>query len=359
MPAHPAGPDGLEDPIRFKNRLADARRQIRALDDAPSDVSSWFQPAEKLGGNRAFWRGQDNGLAVFLGGELFQVYRTAVPLDELTVVGRTAHIVPLLTAMEEGTEFYLVVVSRENVRLLRGSRSAMSEVSIPGRVNDVDVGSSKARSSDQLQFRTTGSASGGKQVALFHGHASAATVTDEHVLAYLRDIDGAVTDVIGGRRAPLVFAGDVSLFPLYREVNSYKPLVEPSLQGNFDAFSATDLHARAWPLVQEQLAERRQDLLASVLEAIGSGKGSTDVAAVINAAAAGRVGTVILTHGKQLWGRYNADARNVQVLSGRQTDTEDLLNLAAIHTLRNGGDVWIAEPDELPAGDMIAAAYRF
>ncbi|HHP7235758.1 MAG TPA: hypothetical protein ACFCUC_14095 [Desulfobacterales bacterium] len=40
-------------------------------------------------------------------------------------------------------------------------------------------------------------------------------------------------------------------------------------------------------------------------------------------------------------------------------DSEDLLNLAALDTLRNGGTVYALEPDQLPESGPLAALLRY
>jgi hypothetical protein len=359
IPTHPGGPDAQEDPVRFKNRLAEARRQIAALSNGPSDIPSWFEPAEELSGNAGFWRSQGDGLAMFLGRELFRVFRTALSLEELTLVGPNAHIVPLLAAMEEGTEFYVLAVSQDRIRLFRGSRSAIFDVETPGSPDGVDEMLTAERSPDQLQFRTIGSRSGGGQVALFHGHGGTDADGEEHLVKYLREVDREVGRALENKNAPLVFAGDVSLFPLYKQANSSPSLVESFIRGNPDELSSTELHAQAWPLVEEQLDARCRKTLAAVEEAVASGKGATDIAGTIGAAVRGRVETLLLGEGEHVWGRYNAPEQNVQVLPDRVADSEDLLNVAAIHTLRNGGRVLVVKPDELAFAGAVAAAYRF
>jgi hypothetical protein len=176
---------------------------------------------------------------------------------------------------------------------------------------------------------------------------------------YLREVDREVGGALENKDAPLVFAGDVSLFPVYKEANRYPALVESFVRGNPDGLSATDLHALAWPLVQEQVNEGRRKTLAAVEEAVGSRKGSTDIAGIIGAAAGGRVETLLVAAGEHVWGRYDAPRQDVQVLPDRVSGSEDLLNVAAIHTLRNGGRVLVTEPDEFSFADTIAAAYRF
>jgi hypothetical protein len=359
IPTHPGGPDAQENPIRFKNRIAEARQQIAALSTAPSEAPSWLKPAEELSANAAFWRSQSDGLAVLFGQDLFDVYRTALPFEELTVVGPNAHVVPLLAALEEGTDFYVLAVSQDSARLLRGSRSVLSEVEVPGTPDGVDETVSEGGSRDQLQYRTIGSGGGREHVALFHGHPSADADAKEHLVEYFRAVDKEVARALDDGNAPLVFAGDVSLFPVYKEANSYPALVESSVRGNPDGVSATDLHALAWPLVQEQLDEGRRKTLAAVEAAVGSRKGSTDIAGIIGAAAGGRVETLLVATGKHVWGRYNAPKQNIQVLPDRVSDCEDLLNVAAVHTLRNGGTVLVVDPDELRFAGAVAAAYRF
>jgi hypothetical protein len=39
--------------------------------------------------------------------------------------------------------------------------------------------------------------------------------------------------------------------------------------------------------------------------------------------------------------------------------SEDLLNLAALHTFLNGGVVYAVEPDAVPSNQSVAAVYRY
>lgn len=42
-----------------------------------------------------------------------------------------------------------------------------------------------------------------------------------------------------------------------------------------------------------------------------------------------------------------------------ETDDEDMLDFAAIHTLLNGGTVYAVEPDQMPDKVQAAAIFRF
>ena len=58
-------------------------------------------------------------------------------------------------------------------------------------------------------------------------------------------------------------------------------------------------------------------------------------------------------------GTFNPDTLDVTLHKEPQLHSEDLLNLAALFTLTNGGDVWLLAPEHVPSGNQIAAALRY
>ena len=63
--------------------------------------------------------------------------------------------------------------------------------------------------------------------------------------------------------------------------------------------------------------------------------------------------------GEQLWGHYNPDTRTLEHHDTPDTQTDDLLNYAAIQTFLNGGTVYAVPKEHVPNGGLIAAIYRF
>jgi hypothetical protein len=56
---------------------------------------------------------------------------------------------------------------------------------------------------------------------------------------------------------------------------------------------------------------------------------------------------------------FDPEANSVQIHPQHQAGDEDLLDLAALHTLTNGGNVYAVEPGNVPQDKAIAAVFRY
>ncbi len=77
------------------------------------------------------------------------------------------------------------------------------------------------------------------------------------------------------------------------------------------------------------------------------------------AAAHGRVETLFVAVGVQRWGAFDPSTGSVTQHEMRQAGDEDLLDLAAISTMINGGTVYALAPDDLPGESRAAAIQRY
>jgi len=63
--------------------------------------------------------------------------------------------------------------------------------------------------------------------------------------------------------------------------------------------------------------------------------------------------------GLQQWGAFDPDANEVRWHQEIEPGDEDLLDLAAVHTLGNGGSVYAVEPEKAPDDALLAAVFRY
>jgi hypothetical protein len=61
----------------------------------------------------------------------------------------------------------------------------------------------------------------------------------------------------------------------------------------------------------------------------------------------------------QVWGVYKPEGREVVMLNAPTPEAEDLLNLAAMYTYVNSGEVYAVQPDRVPGGGHLAATFRY
>jgi len=90
-----------------------------------------------------------------------------------------------------------------------------------------------------------------------------------------------------------------------------------------------------------------------------NGRASGDVEAVVPAAYHGQVDRLFVAVGVQCWGTFDPTTHPVHWHSEAQTGDEDLLDVAAIHTLLNGGTVYAVAPEYVPDIRPLAAIFRY
>ena len=85
----------------------------------------------------------------------------------------------------------------------------------------------------------------------------------------------------------------------------------------------------------------------------------SDLTVVVSAAHLGRVGTLIVAIDERIWGRYNFANDQLEVHSIYRPGDVDLLNLAAIQTVLNGGSVYARHKEEILELMPLSAIFRF
>ena len=358
MPTHRRGRETEQDPIRCRNLLRTAEERLQTKGLRSPDVREMLEPAQRLLQDLDFWRYQSDGLAVFLTSERHHSYRLPLPFEELVVISDRFHLKPLIPFFASDGHFYILALSQNQVRLLEGTRYTVDEIDLDNMPKSMAEALQYERFEKQLQFHTGTSAGRGKRPAMFHGH-DASDEDKGRILRWFRRIDGELSNLLTGEQSPLVLAGVEHLLPLYKEANSYPHLLEKGIRGNPEELKPEELHAQAWPLVQPTFTEAREKAAARYSELAGTGQTTVDVKEAVLAAHHGRVDVLFIAVDVQVWGRVDPSTNTVQVHQDPEPGDEDLLDLAAIQSILNGGTVYAAEPEQVPGHAPLAAVFRY
>jgi hypothetical protein len=92
---------------------------------------------------------------------------------------------------------------------------------------------------------------------------------------------------------------------------------------------------------------------------LGLGRASGEIETVVLAAYNGQVEHLFVAVGVQCWGTFDPTTHAVHWHREEQAGDEDLLNLAAIYTLLNGGTVYAVAPEYVPDIRPLAAIFRY
>ena len=355
LPTARGGEETRQGPIRLKNLLKKAEKQLTGRGLKTQECREFLEPAQKLCENAGFWLHQGSGLAVFRSPGMFQYYRLPIRFDELVVVTDRFHLKPVMRVVAEDGRFLLLSLRKNGVHFYECTRYGARELELPP-ATPKSLGDllELAGVERQTQMHTAGGS------AKFHGHGSRGGEDEkEDLKEFFRHIDKGVREVTGEDRAPLVLAGVDYMLALYREVSSHPHLVSGGVPGSPEGRRVRDLRDEAWLVVDPHLKKGRQAAADRYDGSAASNRASNVLERVVPAACLGRVEQLFVAVGRQRWGRYDEQSQRLKVRETPHAGDQDLLDLAAIQTLLHGGAVYAVEPSQVPGGRSLAALFRY
>jgi hypothetical protein len=355
LPTHRGGAE--EDVIRWKNLLRQAEEGLVAHGARAPEARELLRPAARLLEDRTFWKSPGGGLALFLAPGLARAWHVPLRLRPQAVVGRRFHVKPLLALLEGDGRFYVLALSQKRVRLLEGTRDSAREVDLQGVPRSL-AGALRFHDRDEpLIFHTHPALGLGRWGAIFHGHGVGIDDVKDDLLNYFRQIDRGLHELLRDQRAPLLLASVEYLWPLYRQANTYPHLLEGGVRGNPDHLGLQALHDRAWALVGPDFCAAQRQAATLYARLAGTGRTFSDPAEATAAAYRGRVQVLLVADGAECLGAFDLQTGTAAPHDSPRPGDEDLLNLAAVFTLRHGGAVHVVPPSAIPSGGPVAGVY--
>lgn len=363
MPTHRVGREVQQDPIRLKNLLARVQSQVGAYGLRLPQIKSLLAPAERLLDDAQFWQNQSDGLAVFLSKDNTLIRRLPVRFDELSVIANHFHIKPLLPLLHNHGRFYVLALSKEEIRLFQGDRNALDAVDLGNLPTNMAEVLWMDDPEKHVEFHTSSSSPGrgGLRRAAFHGHGGKSSAEKTNLARYFRRIDKSLQDLLEERNLPMVLAGVDYLLPIYHEVSTYPGLLVEGLEGNPEMQGSEDLHQAAWELVAPVFKQDRKEAMERFKQLYGQGDGlaATDLSKVVKAALHGQVEVLFVRVEAQRWGQFDPRQGEVVLDDEPSPQNRDLLDLAAVQTYMHAGEVYALPDEGLPEDVDLAAVLRY
>ena len=126
-----------------------------------------------------------------------------------------------------------------------------------------------------------------------------------------------------------------------------------------DVLPIEGLRERAWQLVETQHQARLATLADEIAVAKSKGLGSDDLAEVAEAAAAGRVATLLIEADRQIVGRLDRSTGRIEDAELGDPQVDDLLDDLGELVAKMGGRVLVIPAEQMPGRTGLAATYRY
>ncbi len=346
--------DRRQGPRQLTNLLESAREQLIAHGLRRPDSEAMLAPACRLSDDMTYWHnGLADGLAVFISNGIFREYKVPLPLDEKLYVDNRFHITPLLPLYSGDTRFYILCLSQKQVRLFEGTRHDIHELEpkgVPANLVDaltrVENGGVRPGQLHNDRFDQLGQGAGLEHV-------------NHRLVRYFREIDTNLLHLIGDDSAPMVLAGVERNAGLYRQVSSYKKILDGFIEENPQLDNPQHLHAAALAIVDPYFRETERVAHQQFEKLGGTSRVSTDPGEIVTAAENGRIDTLFLSPGHEVWGRFDSTQNATELHNQRQDGDSELASLAAEQTFLNGGAVFFCNQKETPRKTPMAALLRY
>jgi hypothetical protein len=356
LPTHMAGRETRQDPIRLKNLLGAAAERLAASHRSP-EIETLLSPAADLLDDHEFWQHQQQGLAIFLAPGFARVHQLPIAVAEELALGRYPHIKPLLPVVEEAGPFWLLAITARHTRLYRGSRWSFAECS------GLDLPRGVAEIRGQTEYQEGHRAPpvgrrGGLAKAQSLGQTPEETRKTE-LIELLHRITGVVAPEIKRDPAPVILAASPEIRGHFHEIAGWKEILGDGLDENPDASREEELHMRAYALNEQRLAAARGQALDRLNARLGSAGATTKPDEIVRAARYARIDTLFVDGDEHLWGEFDESADRIVAHQSAVEGSIDLLDYAALMTLRHGGRVVQVAREALPPPGLAAAILRY
>ena len=323
------------------------------------EISNYLKPIEELIASIELWRNPSEGLAIFLNKKELRYYVLPVPFETKTDVSDHFYLKPLLPLYHEDGDYYLLELSQDYVKLYEASRHGFKDLFIENFTPDQ---LEKAVGFDyrpkMLQFRSGQDSH--KGAGSFHGHGEGKDDDKKELINFFRAIDKGVMQEITNKKAPLVVACVDSLFYLYKEANSHPNLYKKNISGDPEFKNKNKLHQNSWELILPYFKKNKKAKLTQFKELYNTPKTSYQISDIIPAAVNGKIDTLFVQNGIDLFGIYNKESGHVRLDKQKEIYNSSLTNLTSLYTFMQGGKVYLLEPDEMPVkGRPINALFRY
>ncbi len=387
QPTHRNHPENQQDPIRYRNLLAEMENSLRQKYPT-REVRTLLEKFQALARDDHFWNHRTDGLAILSSPDTFEVFDLQRSVPELLVVADSFHTKPLLRVLQSADRYQVLALSRHEAKLYEGNRYALDPVELTHMPSTITEALGAELTESHLTVASYGAgasrSAGGGAAPSVHGQGGRKDEVDIDRDRFFRAIDRGILEHHSRPTGlPLMIATLTESHAPFHAVSHNPFLMADGIQENPEALSLDQLRAEAWRIFEPVFLQRLAKMSDDFQVARSRDLGSDDLARIAEAATAGRVGILLVEADRQIPGKIDPATGRIeskdladstarwdlrerhrkagQTLPGDLTDPEvdDVLDDLAELVLRMKGDVVVVPVERMPSATGAAATYRY
>ncbi|HVT14540.1 MAG TPA: hypothetical protein VHE55_19925 [Fimbriimonadaceae bacterium] len=358
IPTSRTGVDVLQGHIRLKNFLVVAEERLVDKGMRRTVAKQLLAPAAELVDDVDFWNDRLDSVAIFIGPNSFQVFHLPFPTPAQLQVGTANLITPLLPVLTKQWDFQVLALEKNHVRLVDCHGDKAAEVAVPDMPTNFEAFISSEHAEKLLGLHSAGPSGRGGSV-ISHGMEDKAVLDKDRTHRFCLAIEHAVRRHLAKSTDPVVLAGTADFQQAYRDINKSPHLLAKGIVCSPKTLEPKELRDLAAPIVDEDADRERVRAIERYRELAGTGLTSQQIEEILAASCQGRVDILLAPTESMVWGKFDYESGTSVLHSDPTAGDEDMVNQAAIATIRNRGTAYTVAPEELPLADSAAAIFRY
>ena len=279
------------------------------------------------------WLDVSKSVAIFAdSADNVYVYHLDYTVEPVVIAGDQFYVKPLLRNLQYGAHYFLLALSNDRFAFIDGSSDHLYRIELPSDVK-ADFAETYADYDGDDSALDYYSLEGHESP--FHGWRARCDVRQLEGEKFFRYVNKMVKE---------------HLLP---------NLLPEGIDKNPDQLTGSELVADAKPI----LAKAREAKMAKLMEEFGDaeahGHATVHVDDVAKALFERKVRALFLERDKVIAGVYDENTGSLTYGSDEGAPVDDILAGFAHATLKQGGDVYILEPGQVPGESGVAALYRY
>lgn len=359
MPTHTKHPDNKQDPTRYKKLVKELEKSL--LNKYSSgETAELLKPFHKLAEDYSFWQHTIHGLAVLSSKNSFYTIGLFVPVNELAVVSDSFHTKPLRKYLQSVQAYQVLAINMKGVSLFEGNRHRITEVELEGKVPTTITEALGEELTEKYLTVSTGGGSASGNSHIHHGHGSKSDEVQKDAERYFTVVSRAVEEHFSKPQGlPLILAALPEHHHIFKKVSNNPHLLDEGITVNPQALNNDQLRIMSWEIIEPKYLDRLKKQTDRFQQAKAEGIGSDVVQTVSEAAATGRVDTLLLEESRVIAGHVDEETGEIQKGELSNPEIEDVLDDIGELVTKKGGQVLIIPADLMPTNTGIAAIFRF
>lgn len=359
MPTEPGDKD--KNRIMFKNSISKAKDMAKEKGFDTTNLEKSMRPFITMAEDLEFLVGQREGLAVFINDEGAKVFRLPHKFQEAVMVDKIFHIKPLMPIITEDADFFILQLSKNQIKLYEADRFEIKEIEIEGLPKNMD--DALQYDISQIHFgkipQKTGTV-GQNSISTYHGHGIGDETEKEFTLRFCQVIEKYISGYIKGKNKPLIIAAVDYIQSIYKEASSFENILPKGISGNPDMMTPDELRKEGWEIIRPEFLNYINEAKKLYGNMSGSDKVSESLHEIVKASRFQRIDTLFLSmDAPEILGVYDEENNLVNSDNPSDEKAEDLIGMSVRQTLLNGGKIYYIPQDEMPNKNHIGAILRF